>query len=163
MFCFSILETFILGPSPTIHRKTLVPLKLEPGQEFSDDLKLWGLRLDRKIPSSNDILLQVHIAPDVPVGIWNCTVNEKKVIATTTYRSIGLIATFLLSAKKKYTSSSIHGARLIAYTWKKRRSCRNISSMNLERFGVAVTKNQKEGVGFLDSLMILYFQQLFCC
>lgn len=59
-----------------------MPLKLRKGQDFPDNPKLWGLRLDRKIPSTNDILLQVHIAANAPVGIWSCQVNEKRVSCT---------------------------------------------------------------------------------
>lgn len=107
MFCFSFFESFVVGPNPTTHRRTLVPLKLQSGGEtFPDDPKSWGLRLDRKIPSSNDILLQVHIAPDASVGIWSCTVNEKKVMRTTTriQESLPLALLFYLVRRRNIHS-----------------------------------------------------------
>lgn len=73
-------KNLALGPNPTVHRRTLIPLKLVPtGKRFPEDPKLWGLRLDRKVPNAHDLILQVEIAPDAPVGIWRCIINGKQV------------------------------------------------------------------------------------
>lgn len=81
-FDISILNDNLIasGPNPTVHRRTLIPLKVVPsGKRFPEDPKLWGLRLDRKVPNVHDLILQVEIAPDAPVGIWKCIINGKQV------------------------------------------------------------------------------------
>lgn len=65
------------GPNPNATRGTLVYLPVRPQQTtFPDDTNRWALRFERKT-SNNDILLQVHIAPNSQVGIWACSVQTQ--------------------------------------------------------------------------------------
>lgn len=100
----------------------MVPLRLDAEKGFPENPKFWGLRLERKIDEVKDVMFQIHISPDAPVGIWTCTVNGKPVRKRCNDSGIILNGSFYCSLIRIYTFFSIHGAHLIACTWKKRKN-----------------------------------------
>lgn len=88
-------KTFYLGPHPTVERNTLITLRTDSSQNFENNPALWYLRIERNVSIEspkhdphtgeyreppNDVMLEVHIASNAPVGEWSCTVNEKEVL-----------------------------------------------------------------------------------